>query len=61
MAYTQKMIQKMINAFVDSTILFYELEEAVKPSSLTRELFTNLVTNLILEGEMYFLVFNIMN
>ena len=51
----------MINAFVDATILFYELEEAVKPSSLTRELFTNLVTNLVLEGEMYFLVFNIMN
>lgn len=61
MAYTQKMVQKMINALVDATLLFYELEEAVKPCSLTKELFTNLVTNMVLEGEMYFLVFNIMN
>ena len=60
-AYTQRMVQKMINALVDATILFYELDDAVKQSKLTKELFTNLITNLVLEGEMYFLVFNIMN
>ena len=60
-AYTQRMVQKMIDALVDAIILFYELDDAVKQSKLTKELFTNLITNLVLEGEMYFLVFNIMN
>ena len=49
----------MINILVDATLLFYELDETVKPGSLTKELFTNLITNFILEGEMYFLVYNI--
>ena len=58
-AYTQNAVQKMISVLVDATLLFYELDEIVRPGSLTRELFTNLITNFVLEGEMYFLVYNI--
>ena len=57
--YTQNAVQKMINILVDATLLFYELDELVKPGSLTRELFINLITNFVLEGELYFLVYNI--
>ena len=31
----------------------------VKPNKLSRELFVNMITNLILEGEIYFLLFNL--
>ena len=31
----------------------------MKPSKLSRELFINMITNLVLEGEVYFLLFNL--
>ena len=49
----------MISVMVDATLLFYELDDIVKPNSLTKELFTNLITNFIIEGELYFLIYNI--
>ena len=49
----------MIEILVDATVMFYELDEFVKPNSLTKELFTNLITNFVLEGELYFLVYNL--
>lgn len=31
----------------------------VKPNKLSKELFTNMLTNFVLEGEVYFLLFNL--
>ena len=50
-----------MNALVDATLIFYELDEKIKQRDLTRELFINLVTNFILDGQLYFLVFNLIN
>ena len=58
-AYVQNYVKKMISVMVDATLLFYEIDDIVKPNSLTKELFTNLITNFIIEGELYFLIYNI--
>ena len=58
-AYVQHSVKKMIGVLVDATLMFYELDEIIKPASLSKELFTNLITNYVLEGELYFLVYNI--
>ena len=58
-SYVQNYVKKVISVMVDATLLFYELDDVVKPNSLTKELFTNLITNFIIEGELYFLIFNI--
>jgi len=44
---------------VGATAVFYSVEDMVKPNKLSRELFVNMITNLILEGEVYFLLFNL--
>ena len=58
-SYVQNYVKKVISVMVDATLLFYELDDVVKPNSLTKELFTNLITNFIIQGELYFLIFNI--
>ena len=40
-------------------LIFYELDDQIKPFDRTRDLFENLVTNLLLEGQLYFLLFNL--
>lgn len=57
--YAEKSVLKVINAIVDATVVFYGLQEQVKPRDLKRELFVNLVTNFMLTGELYFLLFNL--
>lgn len=57
--YVQKALESFINVIVGATAVFYSLEDLVKPSKLSRELFVNMVTNLVLEGEVYFLLFNL--
>lgn len=59
LAYVQKSIQKQINLIVDALITFYRLEEIRGERDLKRELLINLVTNFVLEGELYFLVYNL--
>jgi hypothetical protein len=44
---------------VGATAVFYSLEDMVKPNKLSRELFVNMITNLVMEGEIYFLLFNL--
>jgi hypothetical protein len=57
--YVQTSLEGFINVVVGATSVFYSIEELVKPSKLSRELFVNMITNLVLEGELYFLVFNL--
>ena len=59
MDYAETIITKAINMFVEAVLIFYELEDKIKSFDRTHELFENLVTNLILEGEVYFLIFNL--
>lgn len=44
---------------VGATAVFYSLEDMVKPNKLSSELFVNMITNFVLEGEIYFLLFNL--
>lgn len=57
--YVQRALESVINVLVGATAVFYHLEDLVKPSKLSRELFINLITNYIFEGEVYFLLFNL--
>ncbi len=59
MDYTEFVITKAINMFVEAILMFYELDDSVLTFDRTHDLFQNLVTNLILEGEVYFLMFNL--
>lgn len=50
----------MIYLLVDVTIEFYSLTEQIRgEKDLKRELIFNLVTNLVLTAELYFLVYNL--
>ena len=41
-------------------MIFYGLEDQIRnEKDLKREILINLVTNLVLEGELYFLVYNL--
>lgn len=45
---------------VNGLIIFYNMEDQIKGErDLRRELIVNLITNFILEGELYFLVFHL--
>lgn len=58
--YVLKSVLKQISIFVDALITFYSLDDQVRNErDLKRELFVNLVTNMVLEGELYFLVHNL--
>lgn len=57
--YVQKSLEGFINVVVGATAVFYSLEDMVKPNKLSRELFVNMITNFILDGEIYFLLFNL--
>ena len=59
MDYAEAIITSAISMFVESILLFYELENQIKSFHRSYELFENLVTNMILEGEVYFLLFNL--
>lgn len=59
MDYAENVITKAIGMFVEAILIFYELEDQIKSFHRSYELFENLVTNLILEGEVYFLLFNL--
>lgn len=58
--YVHRSLLKVINLFVEAIISFYSLEDQIKgEKDLRRELLFNLLTNLILEGELYFIVYNL--
>ena len=57
--YIDSVLLKMINTLVDCLLTFYQLEEKVPLRALSRELFVNLITNLVLSKELYFLVFHL--
>lgn len=58
--YVRDSIVKQINWFVDSLVSFYSLDEQIRGErDLKRELLFNLVANSVLEGELYFLVYNL--
>ena len=59
MDYAEFILTKSINMFVEVVLMFYELDDKVRTFDRTHELFQNLVTNMILEGEVYFLMFNL--
>ena len=43
----------------EAILIFYELDDQIKSYDRTRDLFENLVTNFLLEGQLYFLLFNL--
>lgn len=52
-----------INAVVNSVIKFYgiEIRQIVGSTDVKREIISNLVTNLVLSDELYFLIFNLIS
>ena len=61
LAYAKASILRIINVFVDALLVFYDLDTIVKPHDLKREFFINLVTNIVLSDELYFLIFNVIS
>ena len=59
MEFVHHTLLKVINIFVEATLSFYELDDKIGQRKLERELFINLITNFILEGQLYFLVINL--
>lgn len=58
--YVHRSLLKVINLFVDALISFYSIEDQIKgEKDLRRELLFNLITNFVLEGELYFIVYNL--
>lgn len=61
MDYAEYMLNQAINMFVEAILMFYELDDLVRTFDRTYDLFQNLVSNLIFEGEVYFLMFNLIS
>ena len=59
MDYVEYILTKALGMFVDALLLFYELEDRVRSFDRTYDLFQNLITNIVLEGEVFFLIFNL--
>jgi len=59
MDYAQHTVSAAIKLFMEAILIFYELDDQIKAFDRTRDLFENLVTNLIITGEVYFLLFNL--
>ena len=59
MDYVEYILTKALGMFVDALLLFYELEDRVRSFDRTYDLFQNLITNIVLEGEVFFLMFNL--
>ena len=59
--YAEMVISKAINMFVEAILIFYELDDQIKTFDRTHDLFVNLVTQIVLEGEVYFLIFNLIS
>jgi CRISPR/Cas system CMR-associated protein Cmr3 (group 5 of RAMP superfamily) len=58
--YVQRTLLSQINLFVDALIAFYGLEALVTSTrDLRRELLFNLITNLVLADDVYWLVHNL--
>ena len=50
MEYAESTILAMIKLFMEAILIFYELDDRIRPFDRTRDLFENLVTNFLLEG-----------
>jgi hypothetical protein len=61
LSYAKASLLRIINVFVDALLVFYDLDTVVKPHDLKREFFVNLVTNIVLSDELYFLIFNVIS
>ena len=61
LAYAKASLLRIINVFVDTLLIFYNLDVVVRPHDLKREFFVNLITNIVLSDELYFLVFNVIS
>jgi len=61
MNYVKMSLLRVINVLVDAVLMFYNLDTIIRPIDLKRELFWNLITNFLLEGELYFLMFHLIN
>ena len=60
MSYMQNVLIDTINLMVEAIIQFYTLQEQCGGKrDIRRELFFNLVTNLVLEQDVYFLMHNL--
>mmetsp|Transcript_33713 Transcript_33713/g.41581 ORF Transcript_33713/g.41581 Transcript_33713/m.41581 type:complete len:174 (+) Transcript_33713:1553-2074(+) len=59
MDYAETTILGVIKLLTEAILIFYELDDQIRPYDRTRDLFENLVTNYILEGQLYFLIFNL--
>ena len=58
--FVNKSLLKFINVLVDALIVFFRIEDQIRNErDLKRELLFNLVTNLTLDSEVYFLIFNL--
>ena len=59
MDYAETTILDVIKLLTEAILIFYELDDQIKSYDRTRDLFENLVTNFLLEGQLYFLLFNL--
>ena len=60
MDYLERAVLKVINMFVEVLITFYSMEDVIRGErDLRRELLFNLIANLVLDDELYFLIFNL--
>ena len=59
MDYAETTILEVIKLLTEAILIFYELDDQIKTYDRTRDLFENLVTNFLLEGQLYFLLFNL--
>ena len=50
MDYAQHTVTSIIKLFMEAILIFYELDDQIRPFDRTRDLFENLVTNLIITG-----------
>lgn len=59
MEYAENAILDVIKVVTEAILIFYELDDQVRPFDRARDLFVNLVTSLILSEKLYFLLFNL--
>ena len=58
--YIESALYRLIGLFVDALVLFYGLDLEIRNErDLKRELLFNLIGNLILNGEIYFMLYNL--
>lgn len=58
--YVHGNLINFIGIFVDALICFYNMESEIRGErDIKRDILLNLITSLVLEGELYFLVFHL--